>query len=234
MKIRIDNKELKEIKDRLTAINKLIDEVNLKFKKDGMHIRQEDLPLVCVVDYHIPKEKFLVYEYDEDRKIGIDLRNLTEILKSVKKESIEIEIREDDIKITLISEYNRTFIINIIEVKDELPDIDNLKFETEAEISLKMIKRVIKEAKKLNDWLDFETTNNKLKISNYKYDIKYNVEIDIKGTKPAKSRYAIDYLEKIFSVKSEIAVLNFNTDYPLMVSYGDLKFILAPRVDRDK
>jgi hypothetical protein len=65
---------------------------------------------------------------------------------------------------------------------------------------------------------------------------KYHTSLEVKGKLAgAKSKYSLEYLNKMKSAEklADNVIVKLSSDYPLALVYGDLMWILAPRVDNE-
>lgn len=222
LNVSLEGDNLKNVKKLLKGIKSLISEGLFVFDNDGMKLTAMDAANVAMVILFVPKEDFATYNVAETEKIGLKLDEFVRNLNCFKK---DVKLNVVDSGNTLNFEDGKfKFTQPLLVLDNPIQKIPDIKFDInvplngfgELNVFLKREESVI-----------FEVKGGKFKL-------RCNTgEAIIKPMEGAgKGRYASSYLEKIFAC-GEAKTLEFGKDIPLMVTFNNLKMILAPRVDGD-
>ncbi len=236
--------EVSSFKNSITAISQIIDEVVFKIKPEGMELLAADRAKVAAIDFKVKSTFFDSYKCEGEMKVGINLTEFLKILKRVKKtEKLELEIdeKENRIKVSAVGKTTRTFYLPILDIsEEELPPIDKLQFTSIVELETEILEEAIEDADTIADSVVFQTTEDGFLIYAESDSSKVEVKLDKTQAKvdgEARARYPIDYLKKFFKASdiSDIAKIEFGTDYPMKLTFDsvDIKIalVLAPRVE---
>src|SRR3989344_179896 len=209
--------ESKYLKEGISIISELVNDVNLRVTSTGLELIAMDPANVAMVIYKLLSSAFVVYELEKDTVLGINLDHFRQVLRRVKPtDSLTLELDEEKNRLNVLLQGDtfRRFSLSLIDIDDSEQKIPNLSFVVRGEGNLSQGRIEIKS--------DNET------------DIVNSIDGDI------RAKYSIEYLKKIIrgSKLSGAVSLQFAQDYPLKVEYRvvdkmSMTFILAPRVDRD-
>jgi proliferating cell nuclear antigen len=233
-------------RDSLATISELIEESQLKIKKNGIELLASDRAVVAVVDFKFYAKNFKEYNYSSDISIGINLSNLLQVLKRVKaNEIVEFHVSESNLSLLIKGESTRRFTLPLIDIREEVPSgIERLSFPVKVEFSSELLNDGIEDADLVSDSIIFEVSKNDFIIkaegdsSSTELRLEHGKQAKIAGDKNAKARYSLDYLKKMIKARkiSSVAILEFDTNYPLRLTFAQpekisLSFILAPRIE---
>ena len=238
------------LKESIAAIADLIDECEMKIKNDGIEIVASDRAVVAIVYFFLSKDAFSEYKVDEEKKIGLNLVNLIQILKRASPEDkVKLKLEGNKLHIVLIGSSTRSFTLPLIDVsKEEEPDINKLQTGFSAVFSMdsNVLNSGIEDAELITDSIVFTLRKDMFSLkaegdsSSAHLELEPgsgSLQIDDMG-EPIRSRYSIDYLKKMLKPRKMAEKINMQmaTDYPLKIEYNvpdkaKLSFILAPRVE---
>lgn len=236
-----------------SSVSKIVDEIVVSFKKDGVSARAMDNAHLSMVDFYIPKSAFESYTVIEEADLGIKLDDLNSVLKRSNKNDklrIMFDPSENNLSLTFISQIRREFVINLIELSSNTPPMPNLSYEVMAIADPTALKEAVKDVSVVSDFATFEAEPNALYIKSKSsrgsvsleftkesgYLLDYQLKTD---KKKVKASYGIKYLEYMTNVDEAVSVsINFSNSAPLKLEYqipGDIRlaFLLAPRADED-
>lgn len=242
--------EPRYFKDSILIISELVNEVNLKLYKDRMELLAMDPANVAMVVFKLLSSAFSEYSVEEEKTIGINLINLTQILKRVKPTDIltlELDPNKNRLYLTLKGITTKRFELSLLDIEEKEQRVPNLKFNAKVETNTLLFNDAIEDMDIISDSLSFQVMNDKFiiqsegNISSGKIEITADEETGISlSGEPVNSRYSIEYLKKIIkgSKLANIVTLEFGQDYPLKVEYKVLdklvlQFVLAPRTPTD-
>jgi proliferating cell nuclear antigen PCNA len=238
------------LKESIAAIADLIDECEMKIKKDGIEITASDRAVVAVVDFFLSKNAFKEYNVDKETKAGINVVNFMQILKrAAGDDKLKLKLEDNKLKIIFSGSSTRSFTMPLIDVsKEEAPDMKKLEagFSATFHVDSGVLNSGIEDAELITDSVVFTLRKDQLAMRAEGDSSSAHLELPsgegalkiIDIGEPVRARYSIDYLKKMLKPRkmAETISAQMATDYPLRLEYEvpnkvRLSFILAPRVE---
>jgi len=241
-------KDSKLLRDSIDTISLLIDDGLFKLKKDGIELMAADRAMVSFVDFKLKVSSFDEYECDKERTIGLNLLNFLTVLKRINandKLTLNLDEKENKLEVILEGDSKRRFAIPLIEIsREDMPQIDQLKFSASAEIRADILEQGITDADIVADSVVIELTPENLRMfaegnsSKTELNLEKGNEalFDLDAKEKVNSRYSLEYLKKIIkgSRLAEKTKIMLGKDFPLKIEFkGEnayLACILAPRI----
>lgn len=238
--------ESKYLKDSILIISELVNEANIHLMSDRMELIAMDPANVAMVVFRLLSSAFSEYNLSEERTIGINLGNFTQILRRVKPTdslTLEIDDRRNRLNVILRGTSTKKFELALLDIDQKEQKIPSLKFNARVETNALIFNDMIEDMDVIGDSLSFSLNPDKFIVLSEGNVSSGRVEVDsgedtnfeVVG-EPVSSRYSIEYLKKITkgSKLANKVLLEFGQDYPLKTSYNiidklSLSFILAPR-----
>ena len=250
MSMRLTLTEPRYLKDSILIISELVNEVNLRFYKDRMELVAMDPANVAMVLFKLLSSAFSEYSVKDEKVIGVNLINFTQILKRVKPTDIltlELDETKNRLHVTLKGISTKKFELGLLDIEEREQKIPNLKFNAKIDTNTLLFNDAIEDMDVIADSLTFNAMNDKFviqsegNISSGKVEIGTDDETSIMlGSGAVNSKYSVEYLKKIIkgSKLANTVVLEFGQDYPLRAEYKVidklvLQFVLAPRTPTD-
>ncbi len=236
------------LRDSVATIAEFIDETTLHIKEKGLEMVAADRAVVVVVDFAIYRDVFSEYEFDAERKIGINLQNFLQILRRAMPNDVMIlQLEENKFHITFQGDSVRRFVLPLIDIsRDETPPLDKLEFSANLKISSDILSSGVEDAELITDSVVFTVRKDMLIMKAESDSSLAQMEVQ-SGTEalkivdigePVRARYSLDYLKKITKAKKLASEANIamSTDYPMKIEFDvpgkiRLGFVLAPRVE---
>ncbi|AFH43083.1 DNA polymerase sliding clamp B2 [Fervidicoccus fontis Kam940] len=226
------------------GISKILEEVAIKADKDGIRLRAMDPSHVMLIDLFFPSSSFESYEANSEI-IGINLENLSDMLKRAKKgDKLEIVTEGNKFQLKFIGKFSRIFTESTVDVPyQELPDI-NLEFKADIRLSAQIFKDSIEDVEFLGDNIYFIANESKFTILNESEIGKAIVELDKDSGNiislvcegEQKSLYGLEYLESLlYSAEvADIVSIQFSSGIPTKITFefpqgARLVSYIAPR-----
>lgn len=241
--------ESRLLKDPISIMAELVNEVSLKFDQDKLEVIAMDPANVAMVIFRLLSSACIEYSIDEPVTLGINLESFRQILKRAKPaDIITLALEENKLRIELSGESTRVFHISLLNLEKQQHKIPELNFPATIEASSAVLNDAIEDMDIVADAVLFTAESNKFSIeaagntSKAKIELPKNDELKIQMAKEGKlkSKYSIEYLKKMMKASklTPTSLLSFSQDYPLKLQYKildklDLEFILAPRVQND-
>lgn len=237
-------------RESIATISDLIDETELFVGNEGIEMIAADRAVVAVINFALSKNAFKEYKCDKERRIGINLMNLLQILRRAQTDDVlRMKLDENKLNIVLEGESTRRFTLPLIDVsKEETPEIGKIEagFSSAFTVNSEVLNSGIEDAELITDSVIFTIRRDMLSMSAESDTSSAQLELP-SGTEafkvheinePVRARYSIDYLKKIFKARklAQSAKMAMATDYPMKIQFEvpskcRLAFILAPRVE---
>ncbi|ABN70456.1 DNA polymerase sliding clamp subunit A [Staphylothermus marinus F1] len=240
---RIVYPEAKYIREMITALGKLVDEVAFKITPEALIVKAIDPARVALIDIYLPQTAFLEYDVSEEVVAGLSSANLSKLLKKVKKgDKFVMDVTEEQITITIESTIRRIYRFRNLEVPvPEIPEA-KLEFNVEAQLLVDVIKHAIKDAETVGDLLEMEAPDQEtlylrgrgVSMTETKLVAGMPALLNLEVKEPSKSVYQLEYLKHIVNLTkiAELAIIRFSSDMPLELEFslseGRVKYLLAP------
>jgi proliferating cell nuclear antigen len=230
--------------DVIGIISELVSEVKIKVTKEGMSIIAIDPANVAMIVFKLPASAFSQLEVD-DESLGLNLESFKAVLRRASfSSSLLMKTEENTLKIEIIDRIKREFSLSLIDLEKKDRSVPNLEFTSRVEINSIDFMEAVEDCSIVADSCTFETNPegfsiyargalNSAKLA-YSSDEAY-----IESPTPAKSKYSLEYLQKMIRAAklSDKTSINFSTNYPLRIDFKtpllELSFILAQRVESE-
>jgi len=233
------------LKEPISIISELVNEVKLKFLKDKIELVAMDPANISMVIFLLFASALQQYEAS-DEEIVISLDNLKNILKRAKpNDQLVMELQDNKLKIQLKGESIRNFDLSLLDLSVADQKVPELKFNVKVKTNTALLNEAIEDASVISDALCFAVKDGKFFVDTEGNFSKANIELASEtfvesSVQEARAKYAIEYLKKIAkgAKLADSVTLQFDTDYPLRVDYEVkdkllLAFLLAPRVSNE-
>ncbi len=233
------------LKDSIEILSVMLDEAKFKLTPVGMSARAVDAANVAMVSFDLAKDAFESYEAT-DGELGIDLTKLNGVMEMADKDDkIQLELDEAAHKL-IVRVHGLAYTMSLLDpssIRKE-PKIPNLNLPASIVIRGENIKRAVKAAEKVSDYMALGVKGDVFFMEAEGDTDKVLVEIpkdQLIDLKPAdvKALFSLDYLSDMSKTvgKANEVTLNIGTDYPLKVAFkfaeghGRAEYMMAPRVD---
>ena len=243
-------KDSKLLRDSIDTISQLIDDGLFKISKNGIELIAADRAMVSFVDFKLKSSAFQEFECEREMKIGLNLLNFLTVLKRANiNDKLTLSLDENKLEVVLEGNSIRRFTIPLIEIsKEDVPQIDQLEFTSDAEINASILEQGINDADIIADSVIIELSPDKFRMfaegNSSKSELKIPKGTDVLTVLNTKetvsSRYSLDYLKKMIkgSKISDKAKIMLGKDFPLKIDFkGDnasLSLVLGPRVSENE
>lgn len=239
----LDNKIFKEAFD---SISKIVDEVVCDVDSSGFHVTAIDRSHICFVELNLEPSVFEEFECSKPERLCIDTQEFMRILKRAKKNDVlRLGNDEGNLIISFIGDVDRTFKIRLIDMDYESPKAPAIELPCGVNVDSGLIKDAIGDMELFSDKLYF-LINPEYFIVNSDGefgDASFQYLHGENGiSESVKSSFSINKLKDIFTASkfSDIVNINLGTDMPMIIDFelitgdGDLKFLLAPRIEAEE
>jgi proliferating cell nuclear antigen len=237
------------LKSAIDSIVCLVEEGQFEIKSDGLYLKAMDPSQISMVSFSMPKTAFTEYHLPEERKIGVDIGQLSNVLARGKKgEQVELSVEEGRLVVKFFGEkHKRTFKIPLIETGDRVQREPKIEFQNFAKIKADAIKETLKDAKLISSHVRLQLTPDQfiVDVRGENGDVKAEFEkgsaevSELNTVTAAKATFPLQYLEDMVRATNanSTVTINLETDRPLKLEYdiecAKVVYYLAPRIETD-
>jgi proliferating cell nuclear antigen len=226
-----------------------VEEGQFEVKEDGIHLRAMDPSQISMVSFHMPKSAFVEYNISEERKIGIDISQLSNVLARGKRgEKAELGLEEGRLVIKFFAEKKKkTFKIPLIEIGEGVSREPKIEYGSHVKINADALKETLKDAKLVSSHVKLILDKNTflMEVKGDNGDVKEEFEsgsnevAEIVTEKGVKATFPLQYLEDMVKATSASSpvTLYLETDRPMKLQYevegAKVTYYLAPRIETE-
>ncbi len=237
------------LKSVIDCIASLVEEGQFEVKADGLHLMAMDPSQISMVSFTMPKTAFVEYDVAEERKIGIDISQLSNVLSRGKKgERVELVVEEGRLVVRFTGEkHKRTFKVPLIESGERSQREPKIEFKSYATIKADAIKETLKDAKLVSSHVRLQLTPQQFLVDVRGENGEVKAEFDngspevpeLHTVAPVKATFPLQYLEDMVKATSgnSLVKINLETDRPLKLEYeiegAKVVYYLAPRIETE-
>lgn len=253
---------ISNLKQLLRAASDLVSEGIFQVEEDGLHMVAADPAMVGLIDLKIKEDYFDTFEVEEGQKIGINLKDLYNFIKSVNNdETLGIKYGEgesqeywelsNDTGEGLVMKKGLTSL-NLSE--EDIPSTSQLSFKNEFQMDSGQLKRVItllkKQADSVNwvsheDGLTMDSPTGRKDHERFKVEWSEGEQVmygDDGFEEETHSMFSLDYLETQFSGRrianlTDKVTFQMGDDFPLKFGFENENFsyqvVVAPRIEEE-
>lgn len=241
--------EPRYLKDSISVISELVNEVRLKVGKDYLEVVAMDPANVAMVVFKLLSSAFIEYDVKKDCELCVSLDSLKNIVKRAKPSdtmTLSLDENSNRLNILIKGESNRSFSLGLLDEEGKEQKVPELSFQVNVETSTLLFNEAVDDLDVVSDSISFLVDSGRFilqgdgNISSGRIELGEDTNVDNKTTESIKSKYSLEYLKKISKagkLTSNVS-LSFGKDYPLLAEYKVvdkllMRFILAPRVSND-
>ncbi len=233
------------IKTVFEVLKDIINDINIVFDKNGMHLSTLDTAHVTFISMNLPNDNFEVYECPSRTLAGINLLNTFKILKTItNNDTLSLKIDHGDtMEILIENEAKKTmskFNMKLLDINDEIYEYPTLHMDTHTIIPSTVFQRIIRDMSYLADIVIIRRTGTTLTFQCEGDFVSQETSIDCTEDVQdvIEERYSLKYISmfiKAASICSNIEIMQSKSG-PIAFKYsianlGDITFFLAPVAD---
>ena len=247
-RIKADN-----LKEFIGTVGSLVDEAKLNVNEDGMQIKAVDPSHVAMIEANLIKSAFDSYETDV-AEMGIDVDKFKTVLAVAGKEDMVSLEKDDKLNRLVVTIGNLTRAMPLLDTSG-MPDpkVPSLDLPAFVSVSVEEISQGLKASKSVSDHIALSTTKDSFRLicegdNQNRVDLTLGKEQLEKLVSPEEttSLFSLEYFALMVNSlpPDRILHINLGTDLPVKVdadlaiedltgAQGNVKFLLAPRIDRE-
>ena len=247
-RIKADN-----LKEFIGTVGSLVDEAKLNVSEDGLQIKAVDPSHVAMIEANMLKSAFDSYEA-KVMEMGLDIDKFKNVLTVAGKDDM-VELEKDEkLNRLVVNIGNLTRAKPLLDTSG-MPDpkVPSLDLPASVSVVVGEIGQGLKASKSVSDHIALSTTKDSFRLV-CEGDNQNSVDVSLgkdqleklDSSEDATSLFSLEYFAlMVNSLPSDrILHINLGSDLPVKVdadlavddmtgAQGNVKFLLAPRIDRD-
>ncbi len=247
-RIKADN-----IKEFIGTVGSLVDEAKLNVSEDGIQIKAVDPSHVAMIEANLIKSAFDSFEASTV-EMGIDVDKFRTVLAVAGKEDMVDLEKDNDLNRLIVNIGNLTRAMPLLDTSG-MPDpkVPSLDLPASVSVSVGEISQGLKASKSVSDHIALSTTKDSFGLvcegdNQNKVDLSLGKEQleKLDSSEDATSLFSLEYFSLMVNSLpvDRLLHINLGTDLPVKVdadlavddltgAQGNVKFLLAPRIDRE-
>ena len=247
-RIKADN-----LKEFIGTVGSLVDEAKLNISEEGLQIKAVDPSHVAMIEANLVKSAFDSYEA-KSMEMGLDIDKFKNVLTVASKDDmVELEM-DDKLNRLVVNIGNLTRAMPLLDTSG-MPDpkVPSLDLPASVSVVVGEIGQGLKASKSVSDHIALSTTKDSFRLV-CEGDNQNSVDVSLgkdqleklDSSEDATSLFSLEYFAlMVNSLPSDrILHINLGSDLPVKIdadlavddmtgAQGNVKFLLAPRIDRD-
>jgi proliferating cell nuclear antigen len=247
-RIKADN-----LKEFIGTVGSLVDEAKLNISDEGLQIKAVDPSHVAMIEANLVKSAFDSYEA-KAMEMGLDIDKFKNVLTVAGKDDM-VELEKDDkLNRLVVNIGNLTRAMPLLDTSG-MPDpkVPSLDLPASVSVVVGEIGQGLKASKSVSDHIALSTTKDSFRLV-CEGDNQNSVDVSLgkdqleklDSSEDATSLFSLEYFAlMVNSLPSDrILHINLGSDLPVKIdadlavddmtgAQGNVKFLLAPRIDRD-
>ncbi|KAL0911792.1 hypothetical protein M5K25_019957 [Dendrobium thyrsiflorum] len=248
------------LKKVLEAMKDLVTDANFDCSATGFSLQAMDSSHVALVALLLRSEGFEHYRCDRNITMGMNLNNVSKLLKCAGNDDI-ITIKADDGGDTVSFMFENPkqdkisdFEMKLMDLDSEHLGIPDAEYHAIVRMPSSEFSRICKDLSSIGDTVVISVTKEGIKFStrgdigNANIVCRQNTTVDkpeqaivIQMNEPVSLTFALRYLNSFTKATSlsETVTISLSSELPLVVEYkiadmGYIKFYLAPKIEDDE
>lgn len=233
------------LKSVLETLKDIINDVNVYFKKDGIHILTLDTARVTLVHMVLNADNFEKYECEDDIIAGLNMANVYKLLKSItSQDTLSISITGRDYMDMIIENNEKksctNFRLKLLDINEDILELPQIEMNVITTMPSVDFQRITRDMGNLSSEITIHRDGTQLILScigdfaNQTTSREFPEHVNRTGG--VFSLKYINLFTKATNMCSSIQIMqdSTNENMPIVFRYtianlGDLKFYLAPR-----
>ncbi|KAJ4456373.1 putative Proliferating cell nuclear antigen [Paratrimastix pyriformis] len=249
------------LKQIIDAIKELTDQCTIEVSSTGLALQAMDSSHVSLITFKLKAEFFASYRCDRTLNLGLNLKVLNKLLKTVSNtDKATLRAEDDGDQLKLIIESPRrttTFDVKLIDLEAEVLNINTSEPKATIKMASAEFKQICADLLPLGDTLVMEITKDGISFSVTGSDTSGTVTVrtdaepaedegartEIQLQEPLTISFALRLLSQFTKATplSPTVELRVSSDQPLCVSYeigtdghGSIQYYLAPKIEDEE
>ena len=241
------------IKEFIGTVGSLVDEAKMNVSDDGMQVKAVDPSHVAMIEANLVKSAFDSYEATPS-EMGIDVDKFKTVLAVAGKEDMVDLEKDDKLNRLVVNIGNLTRAMPLLDTSG-MPDpkVPSLDLPASVSVSVQEISQGLKASKSVSDHIALSTTKNSFRLvcegdNQNRVDLSLGKEQleKLDSAEDTTSLFSLEYFALMVNSlpADRILHINLGSDLPVKVdadlavddmtgAQGNVKFLLAPRIDRE-
>ncbi len=249
-KARIKADSLKEF---IGTVGSLVDEAKINVSEDGLQVKAVDPSHVAMIEANLLKTAFDSFEVS-DIQMGLDIDKFKSVLTMAGKDEMVILEKDDDLNRLVVNIGNLTRAMPLLDTSG-MPDpkVPSLDLPAKVSVASGEIGQGIKASKAVSDHIALSTSKDNFRLvcegdNQNRVDLSLGVDQleKLSSSEDCTSLFSLEYFSLMVNSLPADRILHImlGSDLPVKIdadlavddvtgAQGNVKFLLAPRIDRD-
>ncbi|MHA1220845.1 MAG: proliferating cell nuclear antigen (pcna), partial [Candidatus Heimdallarchaeota archaeon] len=214
----------------------------------GIELRAMDPSRVAMVDFFLPADAFEEYVCTEVTRLGVNLDEMTQIMRRASSTDALIMELEGTTKLVLTFQGQnvRSFGISLLDLGESEYPAPNIDSKVKIKLTADCLQQAVKDAEIIGDHIRIVAEDNgiTLSASSETKDVKIEIGKDsdviaeFSVREESSAMYSLSYLSEMTKAikASELVMLAFSASMPIQLEFpivagGKLTYYLAPRIE---
>lgn len=231
----------------------MVTDVNIMWDAEGMKLITADNAKVVLIHLVLPSDNWETYDLQSDLITGVNVSNMTKILKTVgSNDTLRIEVLTDDsmsLQIMNSDKGHKTrFDLKLMDLPDEgIEGVEGFEPLAITVLPSQDFQRMCRDMKDIAEEITITRLPNAVRFTCDGDFVLQDTHVDIEDeldqeiADGATGRYSLKYLGSIIKatpLSQMVEMAQDSEETPIVLTYaasnlGTLKFYLAPRLDDD-
>lgn len=238
----------KTIKNIVDSVSDLSQSIVFNISDEGIGAQTMDSSHVSIAIVQLNVTAFTKFSTNKNYSIGINIINMSKILKFASVDSIMTLSLTNEDKMSIVlndSSSKSEFEMGLMEIDTEFLEVPSMDYDCKIKMPCTKFQKIFKDLAQMgeeceicitNDSVSFETSGDNMKAKSV-----FTENDDIKFSGESKSKYSIRYFQ-IFSKASPLCTdvtMEISSGVPVFVDFvmtdgSSVKFYLAPKIEDEE
>ncbi len=235
------------LKELVDVVSTLVDEAKLNVGKDSVTVKAVDPAHVAMVDLSLDRGAFESYKA-EDAELGLDMDKMKEILRLAKAGEVISITHDEDKNRLVVSVGNTTRRMSLVDTAGMSdPKVPSLNLPAKLVVRTDELRQAIRASESVSDHIALKASPEGFEVvsegdtDTVSHMVPKDLLEELQAKDAVRSLFPLDYFSnmvKAISTAPTVA-LYLGTDYPVRMEFkiasgkGDVKYLLAPRIESD-
>jgi proliferating cell nuclear antigen len=229
MKLRLSNKSLEIFKAFIALLKTVLQEAQLHFDEEGIHVLAMDPSHVCMIDARVKPGLFDEYEA-ETEELSLDVHEMGKFLDRMEKtERVTISVDREKARLMIAGTSggrSRRFTLSVLEPYDEEVPEPKIFFKSKVRLVTSAVDRAVKDASLVSEHIRMQVNDKDAQISavgdmgsaTNEWNKDSDDLLELKSEGESSATYTLTYLSDIMGPlknMSETLTFELSSDMPL-------------------
>lgn len=213
-----------EFKHIILALNEMLEgNIILQCKKSGLYCKMADDASVCLIEIFLNKDQIIEYDVTEGEIIGIDMKLLHKIMKTIKYDTLHLTKNKETLNIVSEGSRKCEFKLPLVDTLYDEIDIPEINYDCIFTMDKNSFQGVCKDLKQFGEEVVLKVADKIVFSTKDEIECKVEIETEIENENNIiiEKRYDLKYFLKMLKANQLSEEISFyqSFDMPLVVEY---------------